>query len=69
MKILSKKKELNEPWASYMEPFKIKGNLYFVGCYAASSHLIDTGDGMILIDTGYPQNLYQFDAIIKRRRY
>jgi len=42
-----------------MQPFKIKGNLYFVGCYAASSHLIDTGEGLILIDTGYPQNLYQ----------
>ncbi len=49
---------MTEPWKSYMEPFKIKGNLYFVGCYAASSHLIDTGDGLILIDTGYPQNLY-----------
>ena len=49
---------MKKPWGSYMEPFKIKGNLYFVGCYAASSHLIDTGDGLILIDTGYPQSLY-----------
>lgn len=46
------------PWTEEMEPFKIKGNLYFVGCYGASSHLIDTGNGLILIDTGYPQNLY-----------
>ncbi len=46
------------PWTEHMEPFRIKGNLYFIGCYAASSHLIDTGDGLILIDTGYPQNLY-----------
>lgn len=51
--------DMNRPWGSYMEPFRIKGNLYFVGCYAASSHLIDTGEGLILIDTGYPQNLYQ----------
>jgi len=49
---------MNTPWTEYMEPFKIKGNLYFVGCSAASSHLIDTGEGLILIDTGYPQNLY-----------
>ena len=55
----NRKSDMNRPWSSYMEPFKIKGNLYFVGCYAASSHLIDTGDGLILIDTGYPQNLYQ----------
>ena len=46
------------PWTEYMEPFKIKGNLYFVGCYGASSHLIDTGEGLVLIDTGYPQTLY-----------
>ena len=50
--------KMDIPWTQYMEPFKIKGNLYFVGCYAASSHLIDTSDGLVLIDTGYPQNLY-----------
>ena len=58
-KIVSSKTDMNRPWGSYMEPFQIRGNLYYVGCYAASSHLIDTGDGLILIDTGYPQNLYQ----------
>jgi len=51
-------KSMKRPWESYMEPFKIKGNIYFVGCYAASAHLIDTGEGLILIDTGYPQSLY-----------
>ena len=35
-----------------MTPFRIIGNLYFVGSYCESSHLIDTGDGLILIDTG-----------------
>lgn len=49
---------MNKPWTQYMEPFKIMGNLYFVGCHAASSHLIETKEGLILIDTGYPQNLY-----------
>ena len=37
---------------SDMKPFRLAGNIYFVGCYAESSHLIDTGDGLILIDTG-----------------
>lgn len=50
---------MKKPWESQRKPFKIIGNVYFVGCYDASSHLIDTGDGLILIDTGYPQNLYQ----------
>lgn len=32
------------------EPFQIYGNLYFVGNTWCSSHLIDTGDGLILLD-------------------
>lgn len=57
---------MDKPWTKYMDPFKIKGNLYFVGCYAASSHLIKTEEGLILIDTGYPQNLYMLiDSIYK----
>ena len=39
-----------------VEPFRMIGNVYFVGTVEASSHLIDTGDGLILIDTGYPEN-------------
>ena len=38
-----------------MKPFRMAGNLYFVGTYKASSHLINTGDGLILIDTGYEE--------------
>lgn len=37
---------------SDISPFRVAGNLYFVGTYNASSHLIDTGEGLILIDTG-----------------
>lgn len=36
-----------------MTPFKIFGNTYFIGTYQASCHLIDTGDGLIMIDPGY----------------
>lgn len=38
-----------------MKPFRLAGNIYFVGTYKASSHLIDTGNGLILIDTGYEE--------------
>lgn len=38
-----------------MKPFRLAGNIYFVGTYKASSHLIDTGDGLILLDTGYEE--------------
>lgn len=39
-----------------MTPFRMIGNIYFIGTFEASSHLIDTGDGLILIDTGYEEN-------------
>ena len=49
-----------------IEPFKIIGNTYFVGTFPASSHLIDTGDGLILIDTGYSDTLFLLvDSIYK----
>jgi metallo-beta-lactamase class B len=41
-----------------MEPFKIFGNLYFVGTQFVSSHIVDTGEGLILIDSQYPQCVY-----------
>lgn len=46
------------PWEGYVEPFRIFGNLYFVGTVPASTHLIDTGEGLIVIDPGFPQSLY-----------
>jgi len=38
---------------SDIAPFRLAGNIYFVGTRPASSHVIDTGDGLIMIDTGY----------------
>lgn len=35
-------------------PFRIFGNLYYVGNSDVGAHLIDSGDGLILIDTAYP---------------
>lgn len=49
---------LNKIWESYMTPFRVFGNLYFVGTKPASAHLIDTGKGLILLDSGYPESLY-----------
>jgi len=51
-------KKINNPWEGTIEPFRIIGNVYFVGTYQSSAHLIDTGDGLILIDTGYENALY-----------
>ncbi|MBQ4088217.1 MAG: MBL fold metallo-hydrolase [Clostridia bacterium] len=52
------RKSFQHHYEGAMEPFKIIGNVYYVGCFSASSHLIDTGDGLILIDTGYADTLH-----------
>ena len=49
---------INHPWEGKMTPFKIIGNVYFCGTFQASCHLIDTGEGLILIDPGYANALY-----------
>ena len=41
------------PAIGRMDPFKIADNLYYVGDKYVCIHLIDTGDGLILIDSGY----------------
>ena len=52
------RKKFEHHYEGAIEPFKIIGNTYFVGTFPASSHLIDTGDGLILIDTGYSDTLF-----------
>ena len=41
------------PSIARIDPFKIADNLYYVGDKKVCIHLIDTGDGFILIDSGY----------------
>ena len=43
---------------NYVKPFCIWGNLYFVGTEEASTHIVDTGDGLIMFDSGYQKTLY-----------
>lgn len=49
-----RKEEMHMKQALEIPPFPISKNVYFVGTHAVSVHLIDTGDGLIMIDTGYP---------------
>ena len=42
----------------YIKPSRLIGNLYFAGIYSASTHIIDTGDGLIMIDPGYLESLH-----------
>lgn len=47
-----------QPWLYAVEPFRIMDRLYYVGNSWVSVYLIDTGDGMLLIDTAMFQNVY-----------
>ena len=42
----------------FITPARLIGNLYFVGIHHASTHIIDTGDGLILIDPGYEETFH-----------
>src|ERR1700743_1365360 len=49
-------------WVRDQEPFRIAGNLYYVGSYNLCSYLITTPKGHILINTGIPGS----DSMIRR---
>ncbi len=49
---------MERPWEGAMKPFRMFGNIWFVGTRPASTHIIDTGEGLILLDSGYQESLY-----------
>lgn len=50
-------KDHPEEWSQSYEPFRIAGNLYYVGTYDLASYLIVTNKGNILINTGLANSL------------
>ena len=56
-----------EPWKLAIEPFQVAPQtMYVSGQTWVGAYLIDTGDGLILIDTAIPESLYLLvDSIYK----
>lgn len=54
-----------EEWTRPYEPFRIAGNLYYVGTYDLASYLITTHEGNILINTGLASSAFQIKKILK----
>lgn len=54
------------PWEYDIAPFQISDDIWYVGNSSVSAHLIDTGDGLILIDTCYPQTAYMLIESIRK---
>ncbi|MGH8201883.1 MAG: subclass B3 metallo-beta-lactamase [Steroidobacteraceae bacterium] len=49
-----------------VEPFKIIGDVYYVGASDVASYLISTPDGLILLDGGFAQTAPQIERNIRR---
>lgn len=49
---------MRSPWLHECKPFHMVDNLYYVGNRKVSSHLFDTGEGLLLLDTGFPCSEY-----------
>lgn len=46
------------PSRYYVKPFKIVGNVYYIGDEKVCSHLIDTGAGLIMFDSGFQHSIH-----------
>jgi metallo-beta-lactamase class B len=55
----------NEEWTRSFPPFRIIGNVYWVGSYDLSSYLIVTAQGNILINTGVGDTVRQIEASVE----
>src|ERR1019366_3993763 len=53
-------------WTKPFPPFKILGNIYWVGTWDLSTYLITTPQGNILINTGMPETVPQIKAGIEQ---
>jgi len=58
-------KPWSEEWAKSCQPFRIAGNLYYVGTYDLACYLITTNKGNILINTGLAASAAQIKKNIE----
>ena len=58
-------KPMSEEWSRACQPFRIAGNLYYVGTYDLACYLITTTKGNILINTGLAASAAQIKSNIE----
>ena len=51
---MERKELYSHPWKFFVPPFRIAGNLYFVGNRDVGAYIIETEEGLVLIDSTYP---------------
>src|SRR5262249_7715533 len=55
-----------EAWNKPIEPFKIIGNVYYVGTNGLASYLITSPQGHIVVDTAMPDATNQIESSIQK---
>ncbi|MHB0969250.1 MAG: subclass B3 metallo-beta-lactamase [Thermoanaerobaculia bacterium] len=63
---LAQLSEKNLAWNQPVEPFRVIGNVYYVGASQLSSYLIVTPDGLILLDSGARETVPLIEANLKK---
>jgi metallo-beta-lactamase class B len=58
--------QANDEWTRPFPPFRIIGNVYWVGSYDLSTYLITTPQGNILINTGVGETAKQIKASVEQ---
>ncbi len=53
-------------WNEPIEPFRVHGNTWYVGTNGLSSILVETGEGLVLIDGALPQSAPQIEANVRK---
>lgn len=60
--------EIPPEWATWNEPvgpFRIAGNLYYVGAREVAAYLFETPDGLILLDSGFEETVPVIEAAVE----
>ena len=60
------KEWLAKPWLLQQDPFHVVGNVYAVGLNWVCCYLLDTSEGLVLIDCAMQEQLYQLTDNIHR---
>jgi metallo-beta-lactamase class B len=57
--------ETSRSWNRPVEPFRIVGNVYYVGAWEVTAYLIATPQGHILLDSGFAETVPQIERNVR----
>jgi metallo-beta-lactamase class B len=64
--LLPQAQESRKEWNEPVPPFRIIGNIYYVGAAEIASYMIVTPSGEIVLDGGFPETAPQIEANIQK---